>query len=157
MNVSMIFGIIFTIIVIALLLVFGSSQIRDLFCLSNDAIVVKAIKDLGTRVEELYLQAEGSSETFTLNIPDAYKICFINTDNPSFNSLGIDPVHKITIQSPDNKFNIWSFQCSGKYDSGQRGYRIKNLIIPDDNQFCVKSGAKLYLENKGDYVSIEKL
>mgnify|MGYP001612611797 CR=1 FL=1 len=146
MNVSMVFGIIFTIIVIALLLVFGSSQIQSLICLSNDGAIIKTIQDMDTRVQGLYGEAEGSSRRVTLRIPSSSQICFLNPEDLSLNAVGIDFQLEPLIKSKG--YNVWTFQCSGQY-----GYNITHLVA--EPSFCAKSG-ELYLENKGDYVSIGK-
>jgi hypothetical protein len=156
MNVGVVFGMIFTVIVVLFLLVFGLGQLTDFFCLSSDAQVQKAIRDVENRVEQVYNLAEGSSMTLDLNLPSDLKFCFIDPLNPgpqdyspqTWKNWYPDDVYITLIQ--DNNYTLWYTGCSG-----QNGYRIKNLKPKNNESFCIKPGVELYLVNKGQYVEID--
>ncbi len=151
MNVGMVFMVIFTIVVIGLVLVFGMGQIINIFCLANEAQTIKAIKDLENEVDNLYILAEGASKQFDLGIPSDAEFCFVNPSNPEANILkGWDPDPVIVSLITENGYNLWYTHCTG-----QNGYKIPYLS-PKDN-FCVKSGVIFYMENKGIYVDITEL
>lgn len=153
MNVGMVFAIVFAIIVMGLILAFGTDQIRSIFCLSSDAQTGKAIQDLKTNVETVYTQAMGSTYTFTLKLPGDAKFCFINASDPKRNIAGDwnpDPVYQTMIR--EEGYSLWYYTyCWG---NNVYGDKIPHLF-PDEN-FCATSGAKLYLHNKGLYVEIGK-
>jgi len=150
MNIGMVFAIIFAVIVLGFVIVFGWQQIVNIMCLGNEAQTGKAIKDLETSAQSLYGKALGSSSVFKLAIPGDSKFCFINSSNPRSNPGGgwrPDPVIERMIEN--NGYNLWYSHCSG-----QSGYEINHLLVSEN--FCVRSGAELYLENIGSGVSIEK-
>jgi len=153
MNVGMVFAIIFAVIVMGVVLIFGSQQIVNIICLGNEAQTGKAIKDLETSVKNLYGQAQGSTNVFDLNLPSDSRFCFINSSDPSARpgaDWNPDPVIQTMIKN--NGYNLWYSHCTGK-----SGYVINHLMIPSNKNFCVKSGSELYLENKGFWVSIQKI
>lgn len=151
MNVGMVFMVIFAIVVMGLVLVFGMEQIINLFCFANEAQTIKAIKDLENEVDNLYILAEGASKQFDLGIPGDAEFCFVNPSNPGANLLkGWDPDPVIVSIITENGYNLWYTHCTG-----QSGYKIPYLL-PSYN-FCVKSGVILYIENKGAYVDITEL
>ena len=69
MDTSMVFAIIFAIIVIGLLLAFGLGQVSGIFCFNGVAQVDKSMKDLGNAVDNIYNMAEGNSQMFTVSVP----------------------------------------------------------------------------------------
>ncbi|MFH1364665.1 MAG: hypothetical protein ABIH52_03325 [Candidatus Aenigmatarchaeota archaeon] len=149
MNVGMAFLLIFSIIVIILVLVFGSDVMKDFTCMGSEAKTVKAMKDLESIVGDLYLQAEGSSDLFDLNLPGDAEFCFVDPDTPERNPAGNwkpDPVYVTLVE--ENGYTLWYTHCTGK-----DGY-VMRRIQPTSN-FCVKS-TELYLENKGSFISIEE-
>ncbi|MFH1978236.1 MAG: hypothetical protein ABIJ92_02840 [Candidatus Aenigmatarchaeota archaeon] len=157
MDTSMVFALIFAVIVIALFLVVGLGQITNLTCLGSNAQIIKAITDIEILVDDTVLQAEDSSNVFQLRIPSDSEFCFINPialDDPAFAGPGwdpatLDPVHRALIEDPQNRYNIWYKKCPNAYD----GYMISDLS--QRMNFCTKS-RKLYIENvDGFSVSIE--
>lgn len=156
MSVGMIFGIIFAILVMVMILVFGSDVIVSIFCMGNDAQTQKTIQNLQTFVDNLYLLPSGSGDYFTLNLPRDSKICFVNTTYPGpvfypdpLKTWDPDKVYQRIIK--EEGYNIWYHHCSG-----QSGGKIDHLYIgkEDTKNFCAKPGMKLYLENVGRWVAI---
>jgi len=151
MNAGMVFVIIFAIVVMGLVLVFGANQIINIFCFANDAQTSKTIKDLKTEVDNLYILSEGSSKLFDLLIPSDAEFCFVNPSSPEANPMkGWKPDPVVLSFITENDYNLWYTHCSGK-----NGYNIAHLMPPEN--FCVKSGTTLYMENKGMYVEITEL
>jgi hypothetical protein len=154
MNTGLIFGIIFAIIVIALLFVFGLGQIENIFCVSNVAQMNKVVKELEDATEDVFNLAEGSALPFKLSIPRNAQICFVNASNPAReNNWNPDPnEYSIILNRIDaHGFNIWRIYGCGSHDPG---YRIRHLR-PADN-FCAGLGTEVFLENVGHYVVVRK-
>ena len=149
MNVGLMFLLIFSIVVIMMFFIFGFDSLQGITCLGNEAKTTKAIKDLESMVIDTSLQGEVSSNIFKLRIPDDSRFCFIDPENADVKTItwSIDDVFLTTIR--ENGYTIWYDHCSGI-----DGYAL-DKIKPTEN-FCVKS-ADLYLENKGFFVSIEKV
>lgn len=154
MDVSMIFGIIFTIVVIGLVLIFGSGALQDLFCFGSDAQIIKEIKNIEKKVEDIYYLAENSGETHTISIPSSQKICFFNSSDPSprytdsLHTWNPDSAYQRIIKNEG--YNVW-------YYSGcrQNGYTIPKLDLPANKNFCAPGGSKIYILKKWDWVEIE--
>ncbi len=154
MSVGMVFALIFTVIVIFFVLLFGSGIINNIFCFGNNAQMKKSLEDIQDIVENrIYPKSQGSSETYKLNVPGDIKFCFINPSNPEDNLAG-DWVPERIYQNliKEHGYNVWIYMCGG-----QKGYTIKHLFISPDKNFCAKSGDTLYIENQGPHVSIEKM
>lgn len=154
MEISMVFGIIFAIIVICLILVFGMDQVVNMFCVTNTAQTQKAVKDLENLVNNVYQLGEGSSMPFSVKIPRNTKLCFLNYSNPApMNNWAPDPelYQSIGYEISQKRYNMWILYDCGL---GEPGYKVKYLSIHEN--FCVGTGTELYLENKGQYVAIER-
>ena len=154
MNTGMVFGMIFAAIVIGLLLIFGAEQIINIFCLSSNAQVNKAVKDLENEVENVFVLAEGSAMPFTVAVPRNAMICFINHSNPAaMNNWRPEPdkFNIISNKIRQYRYNLWIYYGCGTNDDG---YKIRYLQVSEN--FCVGAGTELYLENKGYHVTAEK-
>lgn len=154
MNAGMVFALIFTVIVIGLVLVFGLGQMGSLFCMSSDAQVGKSMTDLETVASEVYNLAEGSSRVFRISLPGDSKLCFVDPEGTgiqlytaadSWKNWVPDPVYESIIQ--EKGYNIWYEMCSGK-----GGKTLSYVKVPKN--FCVIGGKSIYLENKGLWVEI---
>jgi hypothetical protein len=154
MSVGMIFGIIFAILVMGMLLIFGSDVITSIFCMGSDAQTQKVIGNLQDFVDELYTLPSGSGDYFTLNLPGDSKMCFVNSSHPEpvtypeqFKNWKPNTIIQSIIK--EEGYNIWYQQCSGL-----SGGKIDHLHIAEGGNFCTKSGMKLYLQNVGRWVTI---
>jgi len=154
MGIGMVFGIIFAIVVMGMILVFGTDAIISIFCMGSDAQTQKTIKNLQTMVDDLYVLPSGSGDYFTLNLPKDSKLCFVNTTHPGpvfypdpLKTWDPDVVYQRIIT--EEGYNIWYHHCGG-----QSGGTIDNLYINPDKNFCAKPGMKIYLENVGRWVAI---
>ncbi len=158
MNVGAVFGIIFAAIFIGFILAFGTGAITDIFCVGNVAQTNNAVKQLEIAVENLYVRgSEGSSDEYTLNIPDNARVCFVNSTDASPNVLGgwmpdPDTAHIVKRKIETQNLNVWVYYNCG---SQEPGYRIEYLSVP--SSFCASPGTSLYLENKGLSVEISKM
>jgi|SRR3990172_2532244 len=158
MDVSLIFGIIFTLIVISLLLVFGGKQIADILGFGGQAQVLKSIDNLKNKIDYVYRLGDGSSDTFELSFPKEYRICFFNSSNPadrfySEQSMTWDPDSTTRYSINRSQYNTWWY--SGEDDRDGQGKRIPHLEMPTENNFCATGGKKVYLVKRYDSVEIE--
>ena len=148
MDVSMVFMIIFAVVVVGLVLTVGVGQITNIFCYASDAQAAKALKSLESESDNLYVLAEGSGKRFDLGIPADAEFCFVNPSSPGANIIkGWNPDPVVVSMITESRYNIWYRHCSG-----QNGYKIAYLL-PSQN-FCVRSGSDVYLENRGTHVDV---
>ena len=155
MDVSMVFGIIFTLIVIGLLLVFGWQQIANIFGIGEEAQVASIIKNLEKRIDDLYYKAEGSRASFTLSFPKEYKMCFFSPSDlsPKFysdRSMTWDPGQTTIYRINQSRYNSWYYK--GNDDEAGDGYKFSHLEMPAGEQnknFCAAGGSKIYIVNRG--------
>ena len=151
MNVGLVFGIIFALFLITMVLVFGTGVITDVFSFGSEAQVQKAIKNLEREVEELYYMARDSSINYRMNIPGSYRVCFVNLSFPEKKKYYPNPENTwnpgyTTVYRIDSKgYNIWYYK--GKDDEKGNGYRVPYLSVPES--FCATKNTKLYLVNHG--------
>jgi hypothetical protein len=158
MDVSLVFGMIFTLIVIGLLLVFGWEQIAGILGFSAEAQVLKNIDNLKNKVDDTYRLGEGSSEQFTLSFPKDYSLCFFNSSNPadrfySDKSVTWDPDSTVKYLINASHYNVWYY--AGSDSAAGKGKRIPYLEMPTENNFCATGGKKVYIVKKYDWVEIE--
>ena len=154
MDTSLVFAIIFAIIVIGLILVFGYQQIGNMFCFNGAAQVDKAVKDMENEVNVIYNLAEGASKQFKVSIPSGSSICVINTSDPSPAGTWLPnpdtfPIISSTVRLRNANILI-TYNCGGN----EQAYRIDHLdLARRQASFCVGSGGTIYVENAGDYVA----
>lgn len=175
----MLFAMIFAILFIGFLFAYAVPQIQNLFCLTEKAQTLKAVKDLKDRAEGLYTKAEGSSDIFRLSIPSRSKVCFFHPEHWRGNDnhytrdrywepekdpyvlgqLDIDPADPVPTQYSGS--NVWVFSCDGT-----RGYTINKLLPCESSQtnidlsttdgnFCAPPGSELYFINEGTYMTVQ--
>ena len=149
MNIGMVFIIIFSIVVIMMFFIFGFDSLQGMMCLGNEATTTKAIKDLESMVIDTSLQGESSSNIFKLRISEDSRFCFIDPENADVKTITWNADRIAIGHIRENNFNLWYDHCTGT--SGFTFDKLKSV-----ENFCVKS-ADLYLENKGFFVSIEKV
>jgi hypothetical protein len=160
MDVSMIFGIIFTIIVMAALLVFGWDQIANLFGFGGEAQTLRSIDNLNKKIDFIYRNAEGSRTEFTLAFPKDYKLCFFNSSNPapkfySDRSRTWNPDQTVNFRINQSGYNSWYYR--GEYDAGGHGYKFAYLETATEKNFCAVGGTKLSIVNGGYTVEVEPI
>jgi hypothetical protein len=155
MDVSLIFGIIFTIILISVVLVFGGEQIASLFDLSGEAQVIKSIGNLESKVDEMYRLAENSGEEFRLSFSKDYKLCFFNSSNPQRHlSAGWDLDSTVLYKINQSRYNMWYFKGNSATGTGKA---IPYMQIPTSKNFCSSGGSNVYIVNRGDFVEVEPI
>jgi hypothetical protein len=160
---GMLFAMIFTIIIIGFIFAVGFSQIQDFFCLGSNVQTRKAVKDIESIVDEVFVLAAGSAKTYSLSLPSGAKICFVNKDYPG-PQPNPDPAtnwnpDRLVLEnflenpnSPQYGSNLWIYFCGNPLGEG---YKMKYLS--PSKSFCAVSGHKLFLENKGSFVNIKPL
>ena len=157
MQVGMVFALIFAIIMIGFIFIFGLPQIGSLISIGTQAQVNKMIKDIDSKVDDLYWNANyGSSEIIQITLPSDVRFCFI--DPTSIETLKNEYYTQewrtwrqddaIKVMIVNEGYNLWYYK-----DDEQNGYKV-NRLKPDGRNFCVMSGMELYMENKGSYVGI---
>lgn len=163
MDTGMVFAIIFTLIVVGFILAVGVGQIQSFFCLGSNAQTNKAVNDIETLTEELFVLAKGSSKNYPISLPADAKVCFINITNPSAHpytdsSKTWNPSRIIlesVLRNPSSSSygsNVWIYRCG---DAVGSGYKMDYLS--PSKSFCATGGDKLYLENRGKSVDISFL
>ena len=150
MNVGMLFGIIFAIVVIGFVLFLGSDQIASFLGVSQEAAFLQQMNDFGDEVSNVYSLAMGSIKSYSFKVPSSIeKMCFVNPDDPSASPEGNwEPDDPLIRSVRNNGYNIVAF-VKGK---GFQGDTIENMI-PEEN-FCISSATKILIENEGRYVSV---
>ena len=125
MNVGMVFAVIFAVVVVGLVLVFGMEQIINIFCFGSDAQAMSAIKNLENEVDNLYVLAEGASKRYDLGIPADAEFCFIDPSKADQANIlkGWEPDPVFVSLIRENSYNIWYTSCSGK-----NGYKVPYLL-----------------------------
>ena len=148
----MVFAMVFTIIVMGLILVFGFDQIISIFNLGGQAQCQSVIKKIDKQVQSVYSYATGSGVPVKINIPDNCRICFVNSTDPSERmytdkdkTWNPDIVYQKLIE--EKGYNIW-----WEYSGNKGGYTIKHLAVK--KSFCVKRNQKIYIENLGRSVGV---
>jgi hypothetical protein len=164
MDAGLVFAMIFAIIFIALLLVFGFGQVTSMFCFSGQAQIDKSVKDLENAVQNTYNLAEGSAKPFAVSIPSGSSVCVINPADVSANPAGgwmplDDQLPVIRAKVEVRQSNVWiNYNCG----NGEQTYKIEHLRARDrpgyagTGSFCAEAGGSIYLENKGDYVAASR-
>jgi len=159
MEVGMVFGLVFAVIVMGAIFLFGTGTFEKMICAGDVAQTTKALKDLETVVDKVQVLDEGSRQTFRMRLPVNSKICFVDPDDPEPNLIGdwypkSDALIEEEIQS--SRYNVWIDYSCGE---GDRGYRMKYLITAEPGKpgnFCAESGDTVLLINRGIEVSVEK-
>ena len=154
----MVFALIFAIIFMGFLFVFGGDMLALFFPIGEHTQIKKMIIDLEKKVDQLHWNTGlGSSDIMTISLPGNTKFCFIDPLDLSASSFivewkrwSVDQTSEIIIQDEQNMYNIWYF-----YRNEQNGYKINHLIRGGSKNFCTRNGVKIYLENKRDGVSVE--
>ena len=149
MNVGMVLGIVFALFIMAFVLVFGTNVVTNIFSMGSQAQVQKAIKNLEKETEDLYYMARGSDTFYKMNIPESYRVCFVNVSDPSKQlypnpantwNPGFATLYVIN----QSKYNVWYYTRNN--EKGE-GYKIPHLSVP--RSFCATRNTKLYLVNEG--------
>ena len=143
MDTGLVFGIIFAIIIIGLLLVFGMEQIVNIFCITNTAQTNKAVKDMENAVDNVFNLGQGSAMPFQVSIPRNARICFVDPDNPirmnNWNpSTDPDMYRIIMYRINASRSNMWiTYGCG----TNRNEYRVSHLRVSEN--FCVGLGTEI--------------
>jgi hypothetical protein len=154
MNVGLLFGIIFAIIVLGFVMFFGYDYISKFLGISGEASLVQQILTLEGEVKDVFNLAMGSTKEFRITIPsNVGRVCFVNPENPESNPSGGWEMNVIlTKMITSYQYNVLILDREGRFDDGKK---IDHLI-PNQN-FCISSGKRLLLKNEGKFVSISEL
>ncbi|MBU0953765.1 MAG: hypothetical protein KKA90_05120 [Nanoarchaeota archaeon] len=156
MNVGPVFGIIFALIALGLLLVFGFDQVMTIFSFNDEATILRQVESLEKSVADVYNLAEGSSKEFIVVIPKNTKFCFLNVSEPTKPSVidgwlpgTITRYHLETPTDPLYGSNVWT-----DVNDVENGYKIGHLVSKIN--FCFTGKATAYLTNIGPAVLVER-
>ena len=148
MNVGLIFGVVFTLILIGFVLIFGGQGIMNLMNISGETKIYSDISTLEKEVSNLYSMSENSAKTITVHAENDVKVCFVDPDRADITENGWVADGKYDFIAQHSRYNVFIIKKDG-FD----GKTIKHLK-PRHN-FCIISRKTLTVINKGRYVDIE--
>ncbi|MBU0898801.1 MAG: hypothetical protein KJ613_03220 [Nanoarchaeota archaeon] len=150
MNVGMVFGIIFAIIVMGFVIAFGLPMIMDAGCAQEQIKISSTLNDFEQKVNEVYSFSRGSVLPYSLSFSGS-KICFVDYENPgASSSTWAAPDSAVQGLIRGQNYTIWYSHCKG-----ESGKEIEHLNVVDN--FCFLGSGRVYLENMGTYVGISIL
>lgn len=155
MQVGAMFGIIFALIVMAFVILFGTGQINNMLCTGSMGQTSKTIRNLEIVVGDIQASGEGSGDIIRLSLPENARVCFVNPDNPSPSILGDwmpDPNLFIEEEIQSNSYNMWI-----EYGCGVAGEGYDMHYVYTNSNFCAIKGDRLLLTNTGIEVSVQKV
>jgi hypothetical protein len=155
------FVIIFGVIVMAFVLIYGGSVIYNSYHLSSDVEFKKFMNDLDKNVQDCYALDSGSLCSLEkMGLPNNFGfICIVNVGD-SLDQTKIPVQLNSTIMNFQRMGNIYDniFLSNPSKENEPYHMIIKNLKA-SENPLCTRTiGGKLrlILENKGNYVQIRK-
>lgn len=151
MNVGLVFGIIFAIIVMGFTLFFGFKYINEVMSLSCESQMGQQVTNLENGVESTLALSMDSVQKLKIIIPACIeKMCFVDPDYPELESAegGWAPDGFLTDFISRYKYNVVIIKSSGQID----GYEI-DKFKPYIN-FCLTSTKTANLRNTGTIVEI---
>ena len=150
MNVGLVFGIIFAVIVIGFILFFGIKYMGEMSETACKSQAGQQISNLEKAVKSTLALSQGSSQELRVILPNCYeKMCFVDTEHPeSYPEGGWEPDERTKMMTYQEKKNVFLFKPNGVVE----GWRIEKLK-PHIN-FCMSSTKKVILRNTGSLVEI---
>jgi len=153
MNVNMVFALLFAIIIIMVVLFFGTTQFGNLININSETTFYNDMNKFDGVVAKVASMSLDSEQKFDFKLSgNTEKVCFVNRNRPDSNPEGGWKLtnileHIIT----DGDYNLLIFEKGKDVPTGRR----VDYLIPESN-FCIKARKTLWLVNKGRYVSIEE-
>jgi len=158
MEVSTVFGVIFTLILISALLIFGFNFLSSIFQEQELNQISEAVDNFQATVTNFYYTTSGSPDgpsstsTYTLQIPSSSTFCFVDPLDPSPNiGLGWDPQGFTETIIEDEGYNLWIYYQNGASEVGRT---LEHTNISSGSSFCIQDGDKLKLTNLGVWVEL---
>jgi len=154
MEIGTVFGIIFTLILMSALVIFGFIVMSDISEQMELQQIVEEVDKLQEIVTNFRLMTgTGSTDDYALQIPATSTFCFVNASDPSPQiSRGWNPNSIVQSMIIENEYNLWYYYQNGKK---QEGKKINHLTVSEDfGNFCADNGAKLQLEKTGPIIEI---
>ncbi|UCD20643.1 MAG: hypothetical protein JSW08_02610 [archaeon] len=131
------FQLIFTLIIIAVVIVFGFFAIRMFLGRAEQAKFGTAFNEISTEIEEAYSRAGGTAKVITVDMPKGIEaVCFFNQSAPcrdidlSYDELGYSFCD--LIDEYEENFFYWTFRAAMEYKANP------NWNITCQNKLCVK-------------------
>jgi len=161
---GMAFAIIFTIIVISFLLVFGYQQITQWLAFQEKAQVAKVLTEMEDTAQRNYDKAEDSTDRYKVKLPANAAICFVDPQHPEKRiyarertAQNWDPrsMDAVKVMIRNNGYNIF-YYAGG--EASIEGYKIGFLAPASDGSnagnFCARNGMTVIFTNKGLTVEV---
>jgi hypothetical protein len=151
MDVSLIFGIIFTAIVMGLLIFFGFRYVSDMITINCDSQTAQQLVNLENAVKSTLSLSKDSVQEFKIIVQTncAPQVCFVNPDVPIANPEGgWNPEEYATYLVTRDKFNVLVYGTGDKIN----GYTV-DKFKPFVN-FCLTSSRNVMLRNGGRNVEV---
>ena len=151
MNVGLIFGIIFAIIVMGLLVVFGMRYFGEVMEVSCESHIGQEIINIEKAVDKVRTVSQGSAIELIVLVPSCVeRVCFVDPEHPEIENKkgGWTTNDFISDLVSSNGHNVVLLKDDGSYD----GYTV-NKLRPLVN-FCITSKEKTTVRNMGSSIEI---
>ncbi len=151
MNVGLIFGIIFAIIVMGMLIVFGMQNIGSVIEVSCESHIGQEMINIEKAVDKVRTFSQGSSIELIVLVPSCVeRVCFVDPQHPEIENKkgGWMTNDFISDLVSSNGHNVVLLKDDGSYD----GYTVSKLR-PVEN-FCITTKEKTVLRNMGSRIEI---
>lgn len=165
---GMAFAIIFTLIVIGFLLVFGYQQISQWLGLQGQVQVLKVVKGVEEMARRNFEKSEGSTDIYRVHLPERAGICFVDLENPTRKKIyprertaqNWDPENPdvVKVMVKNHGYNVFYYVDN---QAKLEGYKIDILRPAPDGRdvgsFCARNGMRIKFVNMGLSVHVKPL
>lgn len=149
---SFMVGVIFAATLISIATIIGLKINQGIEKIDVEGSWIQISKNIKKIVDNVYVQAEGSSIKFKPSLSSQQILCFLNRDNPINNDLTEDD--KRFIQYLKNEWSGEKFPNVYYRDSKLKKYTYVEYLNPSQT-LCLNTTHNLvYFENKGTYVDV---
>lgn len=151
MNVGMVFGIIFAVIVVVFLLAGGMKMITDLLGFGELGQISAQMERLGNTIrDEVYWLPIGGSQPFDFSLTQGTaRVCFFDYLDPAANpDMGWEGNNVIEYHIRQMNYTVYYFLKDGQED----GHALARARVLQS--FCTQSSIRLMLISRGSYVEI---
>jgi hypothetical protein len=163
---GMAFAIVFTLIVMGFLLVFGYQQITQWFGFQEETQVMKVLKEMEEMARRNFDKSEGSTDIYRVRLPERAGICFVDPTGAKRiyergkTAQNWDPENPdaVKVMMKNNGYNVFYYTES---QAKLEGYKIDILGPAPDGRnvgnFCARNGMSIKFINQGLKVEVQPL